>query len=1235
MSKTIRIVWIPNQIKKDGRIEKKVEFVRGTTLREYLNDTGFTYGEGWHVLSARFGKITDVDAHIPDGDDEILIIRDLRDPFTIGTAIFTALSLSSIVSVSAAYATVMALGWIAILSAVAVVGFGIFSAFQKPKRPSFGAIGGTGGSLEESSPTYGWDGIRTVQDVGIPVALIYGTHRVGGNIINQYTWNDGNKEYLNLLLALGEGEIEDISNIMINDNPFENFTDLDKFERFGTNTQDIIEGFEELHNVVDVGAMLPKDQPYTYTTQDDDIEGFEVEITCPYGLYEVTSGGDQIATSAKYKVEYRTHGVGDYTVLDEETITDSSRTVVRRKFKKDGLTAGKYDIRVTRTSDDSTTMIVRDLRLNRIDEIKNDDLAYPNTALLGLKLLASDQLSGMTPNITALVKGLKIKTYKVMNGEDEVPYEEYYWDEDTSEFKLLEDDTVLSWDGETYSTAYSANPVWILYDLITNSRYGLGEFISASHIDLAQFVEMAKYCDGAVEDGAGGWEKRFELNVVLDSAHSALDILIQLTASFRAWAFYSAGTIKLKIDKPEAPTQMFGMGNIIDGSFQQAWKALKDVPNVIDVQYLDAAKNYEQEIVAYIDEASLASNPMRKRSVRVFVTKASRAVREARYALLISQYIHRSISFKAAIDAIACQAGDVISVTHDVPNWGKSGRVKSGTAGTIVLDQTVTIQAGVTYKVQVRHGDDSIEEKTVTNAAGSTATLTISGAWTTTPAAGAVWFFGETNVYKKNFRIISMRRGKDNEIEIQAMEHSPLVFDDSAPTLPDSNFTDPTAGIPSVENLALTERIVKMPDGTIQNVIDVWWTKPDTSAYPFKQWQKAKIYLSDNSGTTYALQGESDGTTFAIMAGIQERKAYKVAVTSVNMIGEEKSITLCPTATITVMGKALPPSDVTGFASSFASDHIHFTWNHITDVDLDGYEIRELPYPTAPWSLGIPIGDRISQNSFDYFLITSLGNRYFAIKAIDTTGNYSLQAAYASLVIVDLPNLNVIKTIDFDLRKGAVSGAAERILFKGYSEDFYRTALALMSATTWDEEGETWDEEGATWDIPVSAEEGTYITEVMDLGGNIETSVNLSVGISNTSGGRLTAYIAYSDSDATPDDWVPFANGQYTGRYFRFKLVFSSDDENEIVTIYKLKAVFDVPDKEDYGLAITVPDTGWTTVTFTKSFIEIKALLVSVTGSALIAELDQTDLPASFDVKLKDGGGAQQAGTINFWAKGY
>ena len=87
--------------------------------------------------------------------------------------------------------------------------------------PDFGVATGGTGSLDEGSPTYGWDGAQTTQEVGIPIAVVYGEHKIGGNIINQFLWEDGEKNYLNVLIALCEGEIESIGQIYINDNPIE------------------------------------------------------------------------------------------------------------------------------------------------------------------------------------------------------------------------------------------------------------------------------------------------------------------------------------------------------------------------------------------------------------------------------------------------------------------------------------------------------------------------------------------------------------------------------------------------------------------------------------------------------------------------------------------------------------------------------------------------------------------------------------------------------------------------------------------------------------------------------------------------------------------------------------------------------------------------------------------------------------------------------------------------------
>ena len=179
---------------------------------------------------------------------------------------------------------------------------------------------------------------------------------------------------------------------------------------------------------------------------------------------------------------------------------------------------------------------------------------------------------------------------------------------------------------------------------------------------------MSQYCEERVPDGQGGYEKRFRMDVVIDSNNKALDVLIQLCATFNAMPVYSAGGLAFKIDRPTTPTQLFGMGSIVKDSFAQSWKTLKEVPNVIEVQFTDKEKNYQQETIAYIDEELLSSGePMRKSQIRLFTTRASYAIRAARYALKVARYINRSVTFKAGIDAVACQAGDVISISHDVP----------------------------------------------------------------------------------------------------------------------------------------------------------------------------------------------------------------------------------------------------------------------------------------------------------------------------------------------------------------------------------------------------------------------------------------------------------------------------------------------------------------------------------------------------------------------------------------
>jgi hypothetical protein len=371
------------------------------------------------------------------------------------------------------------------------------------------------------------------------------------------------------------------------------------------------------------------------------------------------------------------------------------------------------------------------------------------------------------------------------------------------------------------------------------------------------------------------------------------------------------------------------------------------------------------------------------------------------------------------------------------------------------------------------------------------------------------------------------------------------------------------------------------------------------------------------------------------MGDLLEGDSVKVAVVSISDIGGQNSIGDSPQGNIVLEGKSAPPGDVSGFSVSFAGDYLHFSWTEVMDPDLRGYELRQLPFSGADWALGTIIAENITGSSYDLLTVSS-GQKHYAIKAVDTSGNYSEEMTIFSLYVTGVPEQNIVLSEDYDLSGGILTGPAERVWMKGYSEEYYRTGIQIEAEQKWDTDPAFWDELGVTWDEPVEGDEAVYISKASDLGGILESNIAIQTGIFNETGGSVQIYIAYSDTDPEPDNWESFSTGRYSGRYFRFKLIMKSNNESYLLALYRLFVTFDVDDRTQEGLDIDVSGEGWTTVSF-DNFIKVKGLLVVCSGSAYVVEVDQDSLPAGFDVRLKDPANAmaQASGKINYYAKGY
>jgi hypothetical protein len=456
--------------------------------------------------------------------------------------------------------------------------------------------------------------------------------------------------------------------------------------------------------------------------------------------------------------------------------------------------------------------------------------------------------------------------------------------------------------------------------------------------------------------------------------------------------------IRIVIDRPSQPVQLFTMANIKPESFEEVLLSLKERANIFEVQYLNAGNDYAQDMIV-LEDPLLTTNseqPRRKTISGYGITRSSHAARLSRFLQRMDRYAKRTVSFQAALDAVACEPGDVIRFQHDIPQWGFGGRSLSGsTSSTIVLDRAVTIEAGKTYEVLVRHDNDTVETKTVTTGTGTVTTLAISGSWTTTPVKGEVWAFGETLISTKPFRIMSIERTQDLDVRITAVEYNAAVYDDSSVSETNqvqySALEDMTGPPGNVKDLIMLEQI----DAT--ESIWVSWSPPGSPHF-----KAGRVYRTD-SGVNVLL-GESANGAFAI-SGIPSGELVSVLVTSVSTAGVESSVLTAPRAEI--VRSILNPPDV----QALVLEGERLRWDYTPPADHAGFLVRFRPGNSTDWDAATPAHESVLRVT-DFQIFKRTGTQTYLVKAVDQAGNQSLTAKALTVVYDGVLIDNIVLTED-------------------------------------------------------------------------------------------------------------------------------------------------------------------------------------------------------------------------------
>lgn len=612
--------------------------------------------------------------------------------------------------------------------------------------------------------------------------------------------------YANVLDLVSEGEIVGLENglqsILLNKTPLQNadgsmnFAGVVVNTRNGTQLQEHIAGFPASENTVSVGVSLLYGTPWVRAATNTNLSALRITVGVNGLSKTVTSGskaGDVTGYFVAYAIDLQTDS-GPWVQVFDGAFDGKTTDQYRRTHRIDLPRAlAGWQLRVRRLTPQANSATTADSTIiDTYAEVIDGKLTYPMSALVGIKLDAS-QFSSI-PTRAYVIKGRIIR----------VPAN---YDADSKTYMTSGEGTFNGvWDG-TFKLAWTDNPAWIWYDIVTNARYGLGDVIPPAWVNKWELYRIGAYCDESVPDGKGGTEARFTCNVYLQSAADAYRVLQDLAGIFRGVVFWAGGSAIAVADMPSDFAHIYTQANVENGLFTYTGSHLKDRPSVAVVSYNDPTDMFRQKTVQYEDERLIARYGFRKIEISSFgCSSEGQALRIAKWAVLTASMETQGVSFTVGLDGAVASPGQIVMV-NDNQFAGRriGGRIADvRSPSEFTLDAAALINSGDT--ITIKMPDGTVETRTVSVAGGElltaddtthtvdttliTADATkLQGSETTTvvkvfppfstaPIVGTVWAVESKELVSQLFKIVSVTQGDTHtKFNIVAVQHEPGKYE--------------------------------------------------------------------------------------------------------------------------------------------------------------------------------------------------------------------------------------------------------------------------------------------------------------------------------------------------------------------------------------------------------------------------------------------------------------------------
>lgn len=590
-----------------------------------------------------------------------------------------------------------------------------------------------------------------------------------------------------------EGPVGDLQGVLLNDTPATNadssvnFNGLTVEWRSGTQDQTVLEGFADSGSEAGVNVEVKKATPVTRTVTSANIDMLRVTVGIP-ALQNTTKEGDRLRTSVTLDIQIERKGAWSseaQVIIDGKTTSPYERAVLLKN-----LPPRPFNVRVVRLTDDSTT----DMLQNKTSWVSYTEIIavrqrYPNSAIVGVTALA-DYFGGQIPRRNYHIRG------RVLQVPDN-------YDPATRQYNGI-------WQGR-FKPAWSDNPAWVMWDVLTHKRYGLGKRIGVTDVDKWSLYAIAQYCDSLVPDGFGTTEPRMRLNANLNQARPAHDVIADLCSVMRAIPVWNGTQVTFVQDRPADSAWIYTNSNVAGGLFSYTFSALKDRHNAVFVRWTDPANGWQTSTEYVSDDAAISQYGYNPLTVDAFgCTSRGQAHRFGLWIITTEKLELQTVTFSTGAEGLRHLPGDIFEIAdNDYSGIQLGGRVRAVDTGKheLTLDREVTLSAGQTYITLP--GSDGQPVRLIVDSQLQPDRLRIAGL-PSTVQPGAVWGLSLQALSRRLFRCVAISEKSDGTFDITGLQHVPekeAIVDNGAVFTPQPGTTR-TTRITAVEHLSADMEMV-------------------------------------------------------------------------------------------------------------------------------------------------------------------------------------------------------------------------------------------------------------------------------------------------------------------------------------------------------------------------------------------------------------------------------------------